>query len=94
MPTLDELRSQRDAFRRLRLKHEARPTHILAANGRTCGTCRHATRISYGKSFYKCELARDKWTHGPGTDIRLKDPACSFYVENDAGVAASRKNRN
>jgi hypothetical protein len=84
MPTLDELRTQRDSFIRAGVRREARPTHLLAGNGKTCRTCRHALRISYAKGFYKCNLVRDRWTHGTGTDIRLKDPACSFYDEKDS----------
>lgn len=44
--------------------------------GETCGTCAHAHRtVSAGrKGFWKCALV--KRTHGPGTDLRLKWPAC------------------
>ena len=48
--------------------------------GQTCGTCRHAWRIgTYRKAFHKCEIIRHRWTHGPGTDILLKSPACSMW---------------
>lgn len=81
MPTIDELKQQLYELKRSGTRPEARPTTQLAANGRTCRTCRHATRISYSNSFYKCGLAQNKWTHGRGTDIRLKDPACAKYEE-------------
>lgn len=46
----------------------------------TCGTCQHAVRIQLSsKSIYKCQLARRCWTHGPGSDIRLKDAACGGW---------------
>jgi len=47
----------------------------------TCGTCKHACRVSIpsGRKFWKCELLNFRWTHGPGTDIRLKSPACKFW---------------
>ena len=48
--------------------------------GESCGTCRYAVRRKLSsKSVYKCELARRCWTHGPGSDIRLKDPACGGW---------------
>ncbi|QQS33529.1 MAG: hypothetical protein IPM50_02795 [Acidobacteriota bacterium] len=75
---VDELRQQLDELKRSGTRPQARPTMQLAANGRTCRTCRHATRISY---FYKCGLAQDKWTGSRNTDIRLKDPACAKYEE-------------
>lgn len=31
------------------------------------------------KAFYKCDLARSIWTGGPGSDIKLKDAACSGW---------------
>lgn len=77
--TLDDLKAQQTAFDRSGTRREARPTHQLAANGKTCGTCKHAAKISYSKTFYKCALNREHWTHGSKTDIRLKDPACVKY---------------
>lgn len=44
--------------------------------GETCGTCRHKARLRYAKTYYKCALQRGYWTHGPGTDIKLRSPAC------------------
>ena len=44
--------------------------------GETCGTCAHSrcSVIPSGRRFWKCNLRRP--TGGPGTDIRLKSPAC------------------
>lgn len=48
--------------------------------GETCGSCQHAERVEYHRKTYrKCGMARNKWTHGTGSDIRLKSPACSLW---------------
>lgn len=45
-----------------------------------CKTCRFLTcKGGTVKTFYKCGKA--PITGGPGTDIRLKDPACMLYEE-------------
>ena len=51
--------------------------------GCTCRTCVHYTRalIPSGRVFRKCGLMRRIWTHGPGTDIRAKDPACKHWEQ-------------
>lgn len=45
-------------------------------SGETCRTCAHIYRVETGsrKTFRKCALVKP--THGPGTDIRAKAPAC------------------
>lgn len=46
--------------------------------GQTCGSCAHSYRRAGGsKTFHKCRLV--KATGGPGSDIRLKWPACSRW---------------
>jgi hypothetical protein len=45
--------------------------------GETCGTCAHLARHRMAKTYLKCDLIR--WTSGPGTDVRAKDPACSRW---------------
>ena len=50
--------------------------------GQTCKQCRHKTtggNPGSSKQFIKCELRRDTWTHGPGTDILAGSPACSKF---------------
>lgn len=48
--------------------------------GETCGGCMHLVRVQLSsKVVFKCELARQCWTHGPGSDIRCKDPACGGW---------------
>ena len=46
----------------------------------TCKECVHVLRVYGGRrDYYKCSKA--KQTHGPGTDLRLKWPACSLFEE-------------
>jgi len=52
--------------------------------GETCGTCHHYESVEYhDKRYRKCFLMRQYWTHGPGTDIRAKDPACKEWKKRD-----------
>lgn len=44
--------------------------------GETCGSCKHIWRTA---RFRKCELRRRAWTHGPGSDILAKSPACKQW---------------
>lgn len=44
--------------------------------GETCGTCTHKVSM---RKYRKCELNRPRWTHGPGTDILARSPACSKW---------------
>lgn len=44
----------------------------------TCGSCKHCHR-SYDGRFRKCDLVRRLWTHGPGTDIKARAPACNKW---------------
>jgi hypothetical protein len=51
--------------------------------GETCRSCEFAVRTQPGRKVYwKCWMFRKlggKWTHGYGTDILLKTPACSYW---------------
>ncbi len=51
--------------------------------GKRCGDCRFATltRSPGGKRCYKCGRMREAWTHGSGSDVRLKWPACSEWKD-------------
>lgn len=66
------------------LHHGAYP-HLPGTGpaGETCRTCNNATlhTIPSGSRFWKCALV--KATGGPGTDIRLKTPACRAWVRHD-----------
>ena len=48
--------------------------------GETCRSCAHATKWNTDTAaggFWKCVLIKP--TRGPGTDIRLKSPACAYW---------------
>ena len=45
--------------------------------GKTCGDCHYAVGMNRNKTYWKC--GRQIITRGPGTDIRLKDPACRLW---------------
>ncbi len=63
-------------------------------SGESCKTCRHYVRFSYGGIWRKCDLMRKSWTHGPGSDIRAKDPACRHWQAPEVDpthAAAARK---
>lgn len=47
--------------------------------GETCKTCVHKAVIKMGGRYLKCELCRDRWTHGPATDIKAGAPACAYW---------------
>jgi hypothetical protein len=44
---------------------------------KTCGDCGHLTRNGRNGKYFKCDRA--PITHGPGTDIRMKDEACRLF---------------
>lgn len=51
-------------------------------NGKTCRGCKHYYRAHYhDKTWLKCNLMREHWTHGPGSDIKASDPACRMFEE-------------
>src|ERR1700744_4787804 len=47
--------------------------------GQTCGACSKLCEVKYSKKYFKCHVIMKSWTHGPGTDIRKKDPACKSW---------------
>lgn len=49
--------------------------------GETCRSCAHYRSVNGGsKNFPKCELMRSVWTHGYGTDILARAPACREWL--------------
>lgn len=56
--------------------HFARPG--TGPEGETCKTCAHRVRneLRSGRVFQKCGKARERWTGGRGSDIRVTDAAC------------------
>lgn len=48
--------------------------------GETCRTCKHkAAPTSTARVYWKCRLMQAHWTGGPGTDIRMRSPACNKW---------------
>lgn len=48
--------------------------------GKCCRHCAHKTYAEgTSKPFLKCALMRPAWTHGYGTDIRARSPACAKF---------------
>ncbi|WP_330178191.1 hypothetical protein [Candidatus Vondammii sp. HM_W22] len=45
--------------------------------GEICKTCKHSWYHEHSKRYWKCGLVQA--THGSGTDIRIKGPACRFW---------------
>lgn len=71
---------------------DAGPKRVLPANpctpytvgsgpeGERCGTCRHLVRHLYHtRRYLKCGRMRHAWTHGAGSDIKAKWPACRAW---------------
>lgn len=49
--------------------------------GEFCRSCRHAIATGKtSKNYYKCNLVRHLWTHGAGSDIKLRWPACNEWA--------------
>lgn len=85
--TTDEMKEQATLFEvkhKYAIRPKSRPTVGLADNGKTCKDCKYAVRFEQSKSWHKCELNRRRWTGGTGTDIRLKDPACSLFEPDES----------
>ncbi len=47
--------------------------------GQRCNTCAHFARVRRSNVFTKCLLMVKSWTHGPGTDIKARAPACMHW---------------
>jgi hypothetical protein len=46
-------------------------------DGKTCGDCASLVTIRRAGTYFKC--GEFQITRGPGTDIRKKDQACTFF---------------
>jgi hypothetical protein len=69
----------RTARRRVLLERGINPAtrRPFAHNGETCGSCAHLQVHQHSRRYYKCGLVAN--TGGPGTDIRLRWPACTLW---------------
>lgn len=57
--------------------------------GETCKTCAYkvsGSNAGGSKHFLKCDLRRATWTHGEGTDILARSPACIKWTPIDAAI--------
>ncbi|AOJ09646.1 hypothetical protein [Burkholderia mayonis] len=54
--------------------------------GETCKTCAHrrSTGNSHARVYWKCGLMQHHWTGGPGTDIRMRSPACRQWAREES----------
>lgn len=59
---------------RRKLAPEGHPGH-----GHTCGDCEHHLIHHLGGTYHKCELAHGGLTGGPGSDVRVRWPACTAW---------------
>ena len=74
--TVDEARRMLKAKSKPQKRGYAAPPGT-GPEGETCKTCTHYRIVGGGsRSFPKCNLVRAGWTHGHGTDILAKAPAC------------------
>jgi|GEM_PF-4721252 len=57
----------------------------------TCGSCRHYTRaeLRSGRIVLKCGLMRSFWTHGAGSDVKARWPACRAWEAKEDGECDS-----
>jgi hypothetical protein len=59
------------------------PTSALPfAQSGTCGECSHLCATGRNRTHYKCDLVPP--THGPGTDVKRKWPACNRFERAEA----------
>lgn len=66
-------------------RRQARASDLPGPAGEKCRSCRYAYGFAHGKkTYFKCGIARHAATRGPGTDIRLKDPACARWEREEA----------
>ena len=81
LPTFEQLRELKEQMKKNPQSWGAnRPLNSFPANnGKKCRSCIHKVKMSYSKSFYKCELNKKHWTHSTKTDIRLRDEACNLW---------------
>jgi hypothetical protein len=68
-------------------KHYTAPKGYAASPGtgpagKTCHDCAHYVIVCGGvRSFPKCALAEARWTHGRGSDILVRSPACVRFEQ-------------
>lgn len=58
--------------------------------GERCRTCAHkrSTGSMCARVYWKCGLMEHAWTGGPGSDIRMRSPACRMWKKNEGNEDA------
>ena len=52
--------------------------------GETCRSCAHKRNPGgTAGTYWKCKLMEANWTGGPGSDIRMRSPACRFWEKRE-----------
>lgn len=70
-------------------KHYVRPQGFrgmpgAGPAGESCRTCKHRVILGYhNKTYPKCGLMKERWTHGRGTDILVSSPACEYWERDE-----------
>lgn len=79
MPTADDL-ARRIPVRKPTRKNGYAATPGTGPQGKTCGQCEHYRTVVGGtKTHPKCWINKPQWTHGPGSDILKRSPACRLF---------------
>lgn len=75
-------------------KAKARGLHAAepgsGPEGQTYGSCACLMRKQLARAYLKCGRVHSRWTRGPGTDVRAKDPACSKWLPKELVDIANR----
>lgn len=80
IPEGEAVRQERAAHKRIKARGYAMPPGT-GPEGHTCGDCAHIYRTD---RYRKCELMRKHWTHGYGTDVLARSPACGKWEQKEA----------
>lgn len=69
-------------------KHYVKPRGYAGIPGtgpenETCQTCTFARNY---RRYWKCEKIRRLWTHGRGSDILARSPACNHWEKKDEPI--------
>ena len=60
--------------------------------GENCRICRFYVSMRYhGTPHPKCKMSIHRWTHGVGSDIRAKDPACRCWEKKEQETSNERR---
>lgn len=60
--------------------------------GETCRTCVHKVRVKmHDYKYLKCNLMRERWTMGAGSDIKAGWPACREWEPKEATQPSTKE---